>query len=128
MPWTASATASSASRTCRRRRASRLRLRPSLPYHGSPCSCCAGATSSGIRNMVEPSSIEQSIRTGLACTHLEVSGDGAHFEAVVVSPAFAGLNRVRQHQLVYAALGDRMRQEIHALSMKAYSPEEWAAR
>ena len=78
--------------------------------------------------MVEPSSIEQSIRAGLACTHLEVTGDGAHFEAVVVSPSFAGLPRVRQHQLVYAALGDRMREEIHALSMKTFSPEEWAAR
>jgi acid stress-induced BolA-like protein IbaG/YrbA len=78
--------------------------------------------------MVEPRSIEDSIRSGLAVTHLEVRGDGAHFEAVVVSPRFAGLPRVRQHQLVYAALGDRMREEIHALSMKTYSPEEWAAR
>jgi acid stress-induced BolA-like protein IbaG/YrbA len=78
--------------------------------------------------MVEPSSIEQSIRAGIACTHLEVRGDGAHFDAVIVSPAFAGLTRVRQHQLVYAALGDRMREEIHALSMKTFSPEEWAAR
>ena len=78
--------------------------------------------------MVEPGSIEQSIRAGLACTHLEVQGDGAHFDAVIVSPAFMGLSRVRQHQLVYAALGDRMREEIHALSMKTFSPEEWAAR
>jgi acid stress-induced BolA-like protein IbaG/YrbA len=78
--------------------------------------------------MVEPGSIEQSIRAGLACTHLEVRGDGAHFDAVIVSPAFMGLSRVRQHQLVYAALGDRMREEIHALSMKTFSPEEWAAR
>ena len=78
--------------------------------------------------MVEPASIEQSIREGLPCTHLEVSGDGAHFEAVIVSPSFQGLSRVRQHQLVYAALGERMRSEIHALSMKTYSPEEWAAR
>jgi acid stress-induced BolA-like protein IbaG/YrbA len=78
--------------------------------------------------MVEPRSIEASIRAGLAVTHLEVSGDGAHFEALVVSPAFAGLARVRRHQLVYAALGDRMREEIHALSMKTLSPEEWAAR
>ena len=78
--------------------------------------------------MVEPSSIEDSIRAGLPVTHLEVSGDGAHFEAVVVSPSFAGLTRVKQHQLVYGALGDRMRQEIHALSMKTYSPEEWASR
>ncbi len=78
--------------------------------------------------MVQPESIEKSIREGLACTHLEVSGDGAHFEAVIVSPQFTGLPRVRQHQLVYAALGTRMREEIHALSMRTFSPDEWAAR
>ena len=78
--------------------------------------------------MVEASSIEDSIRAGLTCTHLEVRGDGAHFEVVIVSPAFAGLTRVAQHQLVFAALGERMRSEIHALSMRTYSPEEWAAR
>jgi len=78
--------------------------------------------------MVEPGSIEQSIRAGLAVTHLQVTGDGAHFEAIIVSPSFAGLPRVRQHQLVYAALGERMREEIHALSMKTFSPDEWAAR
>ena len=78
--------------------------------------------------MVEPRSIEDSIRAGLDCTHVEVRGDGAHFEAVVVSPTFAGASRVRRHQLVYAALGERMREEIHALSMKTLTPEEWAAR
>jgi acid stress-induced BolA-like protein IbaG/YrbA len=78
--------------------------------------------------MVEPSSIEQSIRAGLAVTHLEVKGDGSHFEAVIVSPSFSGLPRVRQHQLVYAALGERMRHEIHALSMQTFSPDEWASR
>ena len=77
--------------------------------------------------MVEASSIEKSIREGLSCTHLEVRGDGAHFEAVIVSPQFAGLARVRQHQLVYAALGERMREEIHALSMKTLTPAEWSA-
>jgi acid stress-induced BolA-like protein IbaG/YrbA len=78
--------------------------------------------------MVEPLSIEESIRAGLACTHVEVRGDGAHFEAVVVSPSFAGASRVARHQLVYAALGDRMKEEIHALSMKTLTPEEWAAQ
>jgi acid stress-induced BolA-like protein IbaG/YrbA len=78
--------------------------------------------------MVEPRSIEESIRAGLDCTHVEVRGDGAHFEAVVVSAAFAGASRVARHQLVYAALGDRMREEIHALSMKTLTPEDWAAR
>jgi acid stress-induced BolA-like protein IbaG/YrbA len=78
--------------------------------------------------MVEPKSIEDSIRAGLPCLHVHVTGDGAHFEALVVSASFAGLSRVRQHQLVYGALGDRMRQEIHALSMKTLTPEEWATR
>jgi acid stress-induced BolA-like protein IbaG/YrbA len=78
--------------------------------------------------MVEASSIEESIRKGIDCVHLEVHGDGAHFEAVIVSPAFAGLTRVRQHQLVYGALGDRMREEIHALSMQTLTPDQWAAR
>ena len=79
--------------------------------------------------MADPRTIEDSIRAGLDCTHVEVHGDdGTHFEAIVVSPEFAGLSRVRRHQLVYGALGDRMREEIHALSMKTLSPEEWAAR
>ena len=78
--------------------------------------------------MVDPRSIEDSIRAGIDCTHVEVRGDGAHFEAIIVSAAFAGLSRIKQHQLVYAALGDRMREEIHALSMKTFSPEEWASR
>jgi acid stress-induced BolA-like protein IbaG/YrbA len=78
--------------------------------------------------MVEPRSIEESIRAGLECTHVEVTGDGAHFEAVIVSPAFAGASRVRRHQLVYAALGGRMKEEIHALSMKTLTPDEWASR
>ena len=78
--------------------------------------------------MVTPDSIRVSLEAGLPCEHLEVRGDGAHFEAVIVSAAFAGLSRVRQHQLVYAALGDRMREEIHALSMQTLTPEQWAAQ
>ena len=78
--------------------------------------------------MVTPESIERSIAAGIPCTHVAVEGDGHHFQAVIVSEKFAGLSRVKQHQLVYAALGERMREEIHALSMKTYSPEEWAAR
>jgi len=79
--------------------------------------------------MIEPASIEASIRAALPCTHLEVRGDdGTHFEAVIVSPRFSGLTRVRQHQLVYAALGEGMRSDIHALSMQTFSPDEWAAR
>ena len=77
---------------------------------------------------VSPESIRASIAAGLDCQRLDVRGDGHHFEALVVSPAFEGKSRVARHQLVYAALGDRMRQEIHALSMTTLTPAEWAAR
>ncbi|MCS6764196.1 MAG: BolA family transcriptional regulator [Candidatus Protistobacter heckmanni] len=65
------------------------------------------------------------IGNGLACRHLEVQGDGSHFFAVIVSEAFAGLRLIQRHQKVYGALGERMREEIHALSMKTLTPEEW---
>ena len=77
---------------------------------------------------VTPDSIRASIAATLACDVLEVRGDGHHFEALIVSPAFEGRSRVARHQLVYAALGDRMREEIHALSMSTLTPAEWAAR
>jgi acid stress-induced BolA-like protein IbaG/YrbA len=79
--------------------------------------------------MADASSIEASIRAAFDCSHIDVRGDdGVHFEALIVSPAFTGLARVRRHQLVYAALGDRMREEVHALSMQTLSPEEWSGR
>lgn len=78
--------------------------------------------------MTEPGQIKSWIEQGLPCEHVEVQGDGHHFEAVIVSAAFRGKSRVQQHQLVYAALGDRMRAEIHALSMQTYAPEDWAKR
>ena len=78
--------------------------------------------------MVSPESIKQSIAADLACEHVEVAGDGTHWEALVVSPAFEGLSRIKQHQLVYAALGDRMREEVHALSMQTLTPAQWEAR
>jgi len=66
------------------------------------------------------------IMDGLASDYVEVLGDdGQHFEAVIVSPAFTGKNMVQQHQLVYQALGERMRAEIHALSIKTFTPEAW---
>lgn len=74
---------------------------------------------------VTPESIRINIAQGLSPEHLSVIGDGAHFEAVVVCAAFAGKSRVQRHQMVYQTLGDRMREEIHALSMKTYTPEEW---
>jgi len=75
--------------------------------------------------MVTPESVKSGIEAGLVCEHVEVAGDGQHFQALVVSAAFAGKNRVQRHQLVYKALGDRMREEIHALSMQTLTPEEW---
>ena len=78
--------------------------------------------------MVLPDDVKTYIQQGLACDHVEVVGDGHHFEALIVSAAFRGKSRVQQHQLVYRALGDRMREEIHALSMQTFTPEDWAAR
>lgn len=75
-----------------------------------------------------PEDIKKYIVAGLDCEHVEVTGDGAHFEAVIVSQAFEGKRLIGRHQLVYAALGDRMRDEIHALSMKTLTPEEFKAR
>lgn len=73
-----------------------------------------------------PELIKTYLAAGLACTHLEVEGDGRHFSALIVSEAFAGKRPIARHQIVYAALGERMREEIHALSMKTLTPEEFA--
>lgn len=62
----------------------------------------------------------------MPCEFVQVVGDGQHFEAIIVSNEFAGKSRVQQHQIVYRALGDRMKSEIHALSMKTFTPEQWA--
>jgi acid stress-induced BolA-like protein IbaG/YrbA len=74
-----------------------------------------------------PAEIERFIEQGLACEHLDVQGDGRHFFATIVSAQFEGANRVARHQQVYKALGERMREQIHALSMKTLTPAEWAA-
>jgi acid stress-induced BolA-like protein IbaG/YrbA len=74
--------------------------------------------------MVTPESIKGGIEAGLACEQVQVIGDGQHFQATIVSAAFEGKSRVQRHQLVYKALGDRMREEIHALSMQTLTPEE----
>jgi acid stress-induced BolA-like protein IbaG/YrbA len=75
--------------------------------------------------MVTPESIQIDIAQNMATEYLTVTGDGQHFEAVVVSEAFAGKSRIQRQQLVYQTLGDRMKGEIHALSMKTFTPEEW---
>jgi acid stress-induced BolA-like protein IbaG/YrbA len=78
--------------------------------------------------LVAPEDVKRYIVEQLECQHVEVSGDGQHFEAVIVSEVFRGKSRVQRHQLVYRALGDRMREEIHALSMQTLTPEDWASR
>lgn len=72
-----------------------------------------------------PDQVRQYIADHLECEHIEVVGDGSHFEAIIVSPAFEGKRRIARHQLVYAALGDRMKAEIHALSMRTLTPDEY---
>ncbi|RVT86181.1 BolA family protein [Inhella crocodyli] len=73
-----------------------------------------------------PDEVRSYIAAGLPCAHLEVNGDGRHFFATIVSAEFEGLSRVRRHQRVYAALGERMKEQIHALSMKTLTPTEHA--
>jgi len=76
--------------------------------------------------MLTPETLRGYIEAGLACDELDVSGDGHHFEARIVCKAFEGKRLIARHQMVYAVLGDRMRQEIHALSMKTLTPAEAA--
>ena len=79
--------------------------------------------------MADPTAadVQKFIAAGLACTHLEVEGDGRHFFATIVAAEFEGRSRVQRHQRVYAVLGDRMREQIHALSMKTLTPALEAA-
>lgn len=75
--------------------------------------------------MVTPESIKSDIEKGMGTAYLTVIGDGQHFEAVIVSDEFAGLSRIQRQQRVNKTLGERMTGEIHALSMKTYTPQEW---
>ncbi len=78
---------------------------------------------------MHPEEIKQLILAGMICEHLELDGDGQHFEAIVVSPEFAGKNRVQRQQRVYATLKDKLATgELHALSFKTLTPEEWSAQ
>jgi acid stress-induced BolA-like protein IbaG/YrbA len=76
--------------------------------------------------MVTSESIKMHIENTLPCELVRVEGDdGQHFSAIIVSTEFRDKNMVQQHQLVYRALGEKMEQEIHALSMKTLTPEQW---
>jgi acid stress-induced BolA-like protein IbaG/YrbA len=72
--------------------------------------------------------LQSIIAAGLPCEHLAVSGDGAHWYATIVSSSFEGQRLIQRHQKVYATLGGRIQtNEVHALSMKTFTPAEWAA-
>lgn len=78
--------------------------------------------------MLTPDQIEGWIRAGLECEQVSVAGDGRHFEALIVSPVFAGLSRVQRQQRVNAVLREHFESEaLHALSMRCLTPEEFAA-
>ena len=75
---------------------------------------------------MESDEIRTLIENGLDCAHVEVTGDGRHFNAIVVSEAFAGKPMIRQHRLVYATLGDRFASDVlHALALRTYTPAQW---
>ena len=76
---------------------------------------------------MNPEEIKQLIEAGLDCSTVEVSGDGRHFDALVVSSAFEGKNMLAQHRMVYATLGDRFDTDtLHALAIKTYTPQQWS--
>lgn len=74
---------------------------------------------------MDPKEIRAMIETKLQSISVEVDGDGTHFEAVIVSPEFEGKSLLERHKLVYDALGDAMKERIHALSLKTYTPGQW---
>lgn len=74
--------------------------------------------------MVTPEQLKTWIESGFDNANVSVEGDGHHFEAVIIANEFEGKTRIGRHQLVYAALGDKMKAEVHALSMKTLTPAE----
>lgn len=74
--------------------------------------------------MTTPENIQNWIQAGLPGAVAQVKGDGHHFEAVIVTAEFADKSLIQRHQMVYTALGDKMKADIHALSMKTLTPAE----
>lgn len=74
---------------------------------------------------METQRVREMIEQGLSTSFVEVEGDGTHFQAVVVSEQFRGKPPIERHKLVYAALGDAMESEIHAISIKTYTDDQW---
>ncbi len=75
---------------------------------------------------MHPSEIESILRAALALDELYVQGDNGHFQVIAVSALFAGMSRVKKQQTIYAPLTEQIASNaIHALSIKAFTPEEW---
>jgi len=95
-------------------------------------SCNAATASKNIdhqsKNMTSEE-LQNLIAAGLPCEHIALSGDGRHWYATIVSSVFEGQRLIQRHQRVYATLGGRLKtDEVHALSMKTFTPAEWAAQ
>ncbi len=75
---------------------------------------------------METERLQGILAEGLEHEHMELSGDGRHFYLTMVSAAFRGLNRIQQHQMIYKVLGDLMKEDVHALVIKTFTPEDWA--
>lgn len=76
---------------------------------------------------MDPAEVGRLIEQGMTGAKVEVTGDGRHFEALVVSERFEGMSRIRRHQMVFAAVKDHLSDDaIHALSLKTYTPDDWA--
>lgn len=69
--------------------------------------------------------LKKLIEAGVPGAEVEVQGEGDHFDATVVSPSFENKTMVQQHQMVYAALGEAMHKDIHALALHTFTPEQW---
>ena len=73
---------------------------------------------------LEPLSVELLDESGRHVGHAGAAAGGSHFRLLIVSPRFAGLDKLKRHRLVYAALGPLMQREIHALAIQALAPDE----
>lgn len=78
-----------------------------------------------IINAMDPNEIKALIESGMSNVIVNVDGDGTHFEALIVSTEFEGKSLIERHKLVYGVLGDAMKERIHALSLKTFTPEQW---
>lgn len=74
---------------------------------------------------MDPNEIKAMIERGMSNVLVNVEGDGTHFDALIVSTEFEGKSLIERHKLVYGVLGDAMKERIHALSLKTFTPEQW---